>query len=118
MPALPASPTTAAPVEGDPIRSRHGSAERSRTSNRERGAYGIRTRAAAVRGRCPRPLDECAGRRKLSDRREPRANRRTTLGERGGSPPDSHICRLGSGMKRVVGNIVVVVVLAAVAVAV
>src|SRR5436853_3542508 len=62
MPALPASPTTAAPVEGDPIRSRHGSAERSRTSNRERGAYGIRTRAAAVRGRCPRPLDECAGR--------------------------------------------------------
>jgi hypothetical protein len=25
-----------------------------------RGAYGIRTRAAAVRGRCPRPLDECA----------------------------------------------------------
>ena len=26
------------------------------------GAYGIRTRAAAVRGRCPRPLDECAGR--------------------------------------------------------
>ena len=31
-------------------------------SNRE-GAYGIRTRAAAVRGRCPRPLDECAERR-------------------------------------------------------
>ena len=29
---------------------------------RFRGAYGIRTRAAAVRGRCPRPLDECAGR--------------------------------------------------------
>jgi hypothetical protein len=27
-----------------------------------RGAYGIRTRAAAVRGRCPRPLDECARR--------------------------------------------------------
>src|SRR5947207_14005394 len=27
-----------------------------------RGAYGIRTRAAAVRGRCPRPLDECAER--------------------------------------------------------
>jgi hypothetical protein len=27
------------------------------------GAYGIRTRAAAVRGRCPRPLDECARRR-------------------------------------------------------
>ena len=26
-----------------------------------KGAYGIRTRAAAVRGRCPRPLDECAG---------------------------------------------------------
>jgi hypothetical protein len=25
-----------------------------------KGAYGIRTRAAAVRGRCPRPLDECA----------------------------------------------------------
>src|SRR5579884_1012346 len=29
----------------------------------QKGAYGIRTRAAAVRGRCPRPLDECAGRR-------------------------------------------------------
>src|SRR5438105_13947794 len=29
-----------------------------------RGAYGIRTRAAAVRGRCPRPLDECARRRR------------------------------------------------------
>ena len=28
-----------------------------------KGAYGIRTRAAAVRGRCPRPLDECARRR-------------------------------------------------------
>src|ERR1044072_2599005 len=28
------------------------------------GAYGIRTRAAAVRGRCPRPLDECARRRR------------------------------------------------------
>jgi hypothetical protein len=27
-----------------------------------KGAYGIRTRAAAVRGRCPRPLDECARR--------------------------------------------------------
>src|SRR5262249_21225727 len=27
-----------------------------------KGAYGIRTRAAAVRARCPRPLDECAGR--------------------------------------------------------
>jgi hypothetical protein len=26
----------------------------------ERGPYGIRTRAAAVRGRCPRPLDEWA----------------------------------------------------------
>src|SRR5437763_774456 len=25
------------------------------------GAYGIRARAAAVRVRCPRPLDECAG---------------------------------------------------------
>ena len=29
---------------------------------RERGAYGIRTRATAVRGRRPRPLDECAER--------------------------------------------------------
>src|SRR6266550_931407 len=29
-----------------------------------RGAYGIRTRAAAVRGRCPRPLDECARQRR------------------------------------------------------
>ena len=28
--------------------------------NGPKGAYGIRTRAAAVRGRCPRPLDECA----------------------------------------------------------
>src|SRR3954469_6153884 len=28
-----------------------------------RGPYGIRTRAAAVRGRCPRPLDEWAERR-------------------------------------------------------
>ena len=27
---------------------------------RKRGPYGIRTRAAAVRGRCPRPLDEWA----------------------------------------------------------
>src|SRR5689334_17844488 len=33
------------------------------SSAEERGAYGIRTRAAAVRGRCPRPLDECARRR-------------------------------------------------------
>src|SRR5436189_6249499 len=33
----------------------------ARTRMRQ-GAYGIRTRAAAVRGRCPRPLDECAGR--------------------------------------------------------
>jgi hypothetical protein len=31
-----------------------------------KGAYGIRTRAAAVRGRCPRPLDECAGCRSLA----------------------------------------------------
>ena len=30
------------------------------------GAYGIRTRAAAVRGRCPRPLDECARRAQFS----------------------------------------------------
>ena len=29
----------------------------------KKGAYGIRTRAAAVRGRCPRPLDECAAAR-------------------------------------------------------
>jgi hypothetical protein len=28
--------------------------------SRPRGPYGIRTRAAAVRGRCPRPLDEWA----------------------------------------------------------
>ena len=40
-------------------RSRKGAAE---TSVVDRGAYGIRTRAAAVRGRCPRPLDECAER--------------------------------------------------------
>src|SRR6266511_2633928 len=34
-----------------------------RSQEARKGAYGIRTRAAAVRGRCPRPLDECAGRR-------------------------------------------------------
>ena len=33
------------------------------------GAYGIRTRATAVRGRRPRPLDECAGRLDCSDGR-------------------------------------------------
>ena len=59
MPALPASPTTVTSLEDDPIRSRHVAAEPQRTSRRG-GAYGIRTRAAAVRGRCPRPLDECA----------------------------------------------------------
>src|ERR1700749_2022609 len=33
--------------------------ERGRPSHAHlKGAYGIRTRAAAVRGRCPRPLDE------------------------------------------------------------
>src|SRR5919108_21783 len=32
-----------------------------------KGAYGIRTRAAAVRGRCPRPLDECAGDAQFSE---------------------------------------------------
>jgi integrase len=32
------------------------------TTGYSKGAYGIRTRAAAVRGRCPRPLDECARR--------------------------------------------------------
>ncbi len=31
-----------------------------RSQAREEGPYGIRTRAAAVRGRCPRPLDEWA----------------------------------------------------------
>ena len=31
------------------------------------GPYGIRTRAAAVRGRCPRPLDEWAVRRQGSE---------------------------------------------------
>src|SRR5512132_4371273 len=38
----------------------------------KRGAYGIRTRAAAVRGRCPRPLDECARRRPSVATAEPR----------------------------------------------
>src|SRR5206468_12771258 len=38
----------------------------------ERGAYGIRTRAAAVRGRCPRPLDECAGEVQCSRARKTR----------------------------------------------
>ena len=37
--------------------------------NRMRGgAYGIRTRATAVRGRRPRPLDECARRGQGSER--------------------------------------------------
>jgi hypothetical protein len=31
------------------------------------GAYGIRTRATAVRGRRPRPLDECARRAQGSE---------------------------------------------------
>ncbi len=34
-----------------------------RNCERKKGPYGIRTRAAAVRGRCPRPLDEWAERR-------------------------------------------------------
>jgi hypothetical protein len=33
------------------------------------GPYGIRTRAAAVRGRCPRPLDEWAGGGRVADAR-------------------------------------------------
>ena len=33
---------------------------RGDTRDRPEGPYGIRTRAAAVRGRCPRPLDEWA----------------------------------------------------------
>src|SRR5207253_4746492 len=41
--------------------SRHAPAKPARSGMRQ-GAYGIRTRAAAVRGRCPRPLDECAAR--------------------------------------------------------
>jgi hypothetical protein len=32
-----------------------------------KGPYGIRTRAAAVRGRCPRPLDEWAGERRVAN---------------------------------------------------
>src|SRR5207244_9919226 len=48
------------------------------------GPYGIRTRAAAVRGRCPRPLDEWAERGvSLATRKghEPRsAARRTAAG--------------------------------------
>ena len=35
----------------------------SRIFRKPQGPYGIRTRAAAVRGRCPRPLDEWAVRR-------------------------------------------------------
>src|SRR5579875_205037 len=38
----------------------------------QKGAYGIRTRAAAVRGRCPRPLDECASERLSVAARAPR----------------------------------------------
>jgi hypothetical protein len=65
-----------------------------------RGAYGIRTRAAAVRGRCPRPLDECARRglivatagrsavvrwlRKLLGRDEAGRPARPSKGSRGG----------------------------------
>ena len=61
----------------------------------EDSAYGIRTRAAAVRGRCPRPLDECALERRISvarlaaapveartasaPRRAPRRRRRATV---------------------------------------
>jgi hypothetical protein len=43
-----------------------------------KGPYGIRTRAAAVRGRCPRPLDEWAVRsgRQCSEARSPLPERR------------------------------------------
>ena len=47
-----------------------------------RGAYGIRTRAAAVRGRCPRPLDECARRGgSLADQIRSPITRRTSSRE-------------------------------------
>jgi hypothetical protein len=48
----------------------------------EKGAYGIRTRATAVRGRRPRPLDECAVGRQRSRFRRPGASKRQRPGRR------------------------------------
>jgi hypothetical protein len=62
-----------------------------------KGPYGIRTRAAAVRGRCPRPLDEWAERGlSVATSRENRPRRNVSRGAcseslRGESP---HLARL------------------------
>jgi hypothetical protein len=59
-----------------------------------RGAYGIRTRATAVRGRRPRPLDECARReqgseREVKEERRPTGRRSSaTWGHAGGHFPE------------------------------
>ena len=58
------------------------------------GAYGIRTRATAVRGRRPRPLDECARRgqgseREVKEERRPTGRRSSaTWGHAGGHFPE------------------------------
>jgi hypothetical protein len=49
------------PFPASPSRPSRSTIRLPRNQDAEKGAYGIRTRAAAVRGRCPRPLDECAG---------------------------------------------------------
>ena len=50
------------------------------------GAYGIRTRVSALRGRCPRPLDECAERASsLASRARQQSPRGTVLHRANGS---------------------------------
>ena len=51
---------TVCSVSAQPARLTHGSKPNPLSQARLKGPYGIRTRAAAVRGRCPRPLDEWA----------------------------------------------------------
>ena len=46
--------------EASPARLTHLSKPKTWVRFEQKGPYGIRTRAAAVRGRCPRPLDEWA----------------------------------------------------------
>jgi hypothetical protein len=46
-------------IGADP-RLTHGFNRKPWSKRKQEGPYGIRTRAAAVRGRCPRPLDEWA----------------------------------------------------------
>src|SRR5206468_1876477 len=61
----------------------------------QEGPYGIRTRAAAVRGRCPRPLDEWAERgvsvAPAASKRPRRARLQlaTVAGSSNGRTPDS-----------------------------